>query len=86
LSYGEVGQIPGAMFKTFMSMFEGENAPKPHDIAEAVTTLVGQPKGSRAIRTVVGTAFGADKVNSDVAPVQTNVVEALGLGHLAKLA
>ncbi len=86
LSYGEVGQIPGAMFKTFMSMFEGANAPKPHDIAEAVTKLVGQPKGSRAARTVVGNAFGADKINSDVAPVQAQVVVALGLGHLAKLA
>ena len=85
-SYGEVGQIPGAMFKTFMSIFEGENAPKPHDIAEAVTKLVGQTKGSRAPRTVVGSPFGADKINGDVAPVQTQVVEGLGLGHLAKIA
>ena len=85
-SYGEVGQIPGAMFKTFMSMFEGESAPKPHDIADAVTKLVGQPKGRRAARTVVGAAFGVDKINSDVAPVQTQVVEGLGLGHLAKIA
>jgi NADP-dependent 3-hydroxy acid dehydrogenase YdfG len=85
-SYGEVGQIPGAMFKTFMSIFEGENAPKPHDIAEALTKLVGQTKGSRAARTVVGSPFGADKINSDVAPIQTQVVEGLGLGHLAKIA
>ena len=85
-SYGEVGQIPGAMFKTFMSIFEGESAPKPHDIAEAVTKLVGQTKGSRAARTVVGSPFGADKINGDVAPVQTQVVEGLGLGHLAKIA
>src|SRR5262245_16233989 len=35
-SYGEVGQIPDAMFKTFMSMFEGKDAPNPHDIAQAV--------------------------------------------------
>ena len=84
-AYGEVGQIPGALFKTFMSMFEGENAPKPHDIAEAVAKLVGQPKGSRAARTVVGSAFGADEINRDVAPVQRQVVEGLGLGHLAKI-
>jgi NADP-dependent 3-hydroxy acid dehydrogenase YdfG len=85
-SYGEVGQIPGAMFKTFMSMFQGENAPKPHDIAEAVMKLVGQPKGSRAARTVLGSPFGADQINSDVAPIQTQVVEGLGLGRLAKIA
>jgi hypothetical protein len=74
------------MFKTFMSMFEGENVPNPHDVAEAVTKLIAQPKGSRAARTVVGAAFGADKINSDIAPVQSQVVEGLGLGHLAKIA
>jgi DNA-binding HxlR family transcriptional regulator len=85
-SDGEVGQIPDAMFKTFMSRFEGEDAPNPHDVAEAVATLVGQSKGSRAARTVVGEAFGADKANEDIAPVQAQAVEALGLGHLERVA
>lgn len=35
-SYGEVGQIPDVMVKTFMSRFEGEDATNPHDITEAV--------------------------------------------------
>jgi NAD(P)-dependent dehydrogenase (short-subunit alcohol dehydrogenase family) len=77
-SYGEVGQIPDAMFKSFTSRFEGKDAPNPHDVAEAIATLVGQSKGSRAARTVVGAAFGADKANEDVAPVQAQAVEALG--------
>jgi NADP-dependent 3-hydroxy acid dehydrogenase YdfG len=85
-SYGEVGQIPDAMFVTFMSRFEGKDAPNPHDVAEAVAKLVGQSKGSRAVRTVVGAAFGSDKANEDVAPVQAKVVEALGLIHLEKIA
>jgi len=85
-SYGEVGQIPDAMFKWFMSRFEGQDAPNPHDVAEAVAKLVGQPKGSRAARTVVGAAFGSDQANEDVAPVQAKVVEALGLSHLEKIA
>jgi NADP-dependent 3-hydroxy acid dehydrogenase YdfG len=85
-SYGEIGQIPDAMFKTFMSMFQGKDAPNPHDIAEAVAKLVGQAKGSRAVRTVVGTAFGADKINADMAPVQKAVVGGLGLAHLEELA
>ena len=46
-SYGEVGQIPDAMFKSFMSRFEGEDAPNPHDVSEAVARLVDQSKGSR---------------------------------------
>src|SRR4029453_15793927 len=85
-SYGEVGRIPDAMFKTFMSMFEGKDAPNPHDVAETVANLVGQSKGSRATRTVVGAAFGSDKANEDLAPVQAKVVEALGLSHLEKIA
>ena len=85
-SYGEVGQIPDAMLQTFASTFEGEGAPNPHDIAEAVAKLVGQVRGSRATRTVVGAAYGSDKANEDIAPVQAKVVEALGLSHLEKIA
>jgi NADP-dependent 3-hydroxy acid dehydrogenase YdfG len=85
-SYGEIGEIPNAMVKTFTAMFAGKDAPNPHDVAEAVAKLVGQPKGSRAARTVVGAAFGSDKANQDVAPVQAKVVEFLGLSHLEKIA
>jgi NAD(P)-dependent dehydrogenase (short-subunit alcohol dehydrogenase family) len=85
-SYGEVGQIPDAMFKSLSSTFEGKDAPNPHDVAEAIAELVAQAKGRRAVRTVVGAPFGSDKANDDVAPVQAKVVEALGLSHLEKVA
>jgi NAD(P)-dependent dehydrogenase (short-subunit alcohol dehydrogenase family) len=85
-SYGEVGQIPDAMVKTLMASLEGKDAPNPHDVADAIAKLVGQAKGSRAVRTVVGATFGSDKANEDVAPVQAQVVEALGLSHLEKVA
>jgi NAD(P)-dependent dehydrogenase (short-subunit alcohol dehydrogenase family) len=85
-SYGEVGQIPDAMVKTLVASLEGDDAPNPHDVAEAIAKLVGQSKGSRAARTVVGEPFGSDKANEDVAPLQAQVVEALGLGHLEKVA
>jgi NAD(P)-dependent dehydrogenase (short-subunit alcohol dehydrogenase family) len=85
-SYGEVGQIPDAMFKSFTSRFEGKDAPNPHDVAEAVARLVGRSKGSRAARTIVGAAFGSDRANEDVAPVQAKAVEALGLSHLERIA
>jgi len=85
-AYGEVGEIPDAMVKTLMASLEGKNAPNPHDVGEAVAKLVGQSKGSRAARTVVGAPFGSDKANEDVAPLQAQVVEALGLSHLEKVA
>jgi NAD(P)-dependent dehydrogenase (short-subunit alcohol dehydrogenase family) len=85
-SYGEVGRIPDALFTSLASTFEGEDAPNPHDVAEAIVELVGQAKGSRPVRSVVGAPFGSDKANEDVAPVQAKVVETLGLSHLEKVA
>lgn len=80
--YGEVGEIPGAMFEHFTTLFSGSDAPKPHDIAEAITKLIATPKGGRPARTVVGTSFGADSLNDATAPVQAGTVKALGLDHL----
>lgn len=85
-AYGDVGEIPGALFKHFVTLFQSIDAPNPHDVAEAITKLVSQPKGTRPARTVVGSAFGSDTVNAQTAPVQAHVIEALGLAHLAKLA
>lgn len=85
-SYGTVGEIPGSMFEQFTATFAAPDAPNPHDVAEAIAKLVAQPKGSRAARTVVGAAFGADTLNEQIAPVQAHVLEALGLGHLGKVA
>ena len=85
-AYGAVGEIPGNLFKHFAALFQSTSAPKPHDVAEAITKLVAQPKGTRPARTVVGSAFGSDTVNAQTAPVQAHVIEALGLAHLAKLA
>jgi len=85
-AYGPIGEIPGAMFRNFTTVFQAPDAPNPHDVAEAIARLVAQPKGSRPARTVVGAAFGSDTVNEQTAPVQTHVVEALGLGHLTKVA
>ncbi len=86
VDYGAVGEIPGAMFKHFTTMFQSADAPNPHEVAEAIAKLVALPKGVRPARTVVGAAFGSDAVNEQTAPVQAHVLEALGLGHLAKIA
>jgi len=85
-SYGEVGHIPDAMVTSLTSTFEGKDAPDPHDVAEAIVKLAGQAKGSRAVRPVVGAPSGTDQANEDVAPVQSKVVEALGLSHLETVA
>jgi NADP-dependent 3-hydroxy acid dehydrogenase YdfG len=83
--YGEIADIPTAMFGHFMSVFQSASAPDPHDVAEAIRELITLPKGTRPARTVVGTAFGSDTVNAQTAPVQAHVLESLGLAHLANI-
>jgi NAD(P)-dependent dehydrogenase (short-subunit alcohol dehydrogenase family) len=85
-SYGEIGRIPDAMIESLTARFEGDDPPNPHEVAEAIAQLVGQPKGTLAPRTVVGASFGTDKANDDVATVQAQVVESLGLSHLENVA
>ncbi len=80
--YGKVGEIPGAMFQNFMTMFEASDAPNPHDVGEAISALIDTPKGQRPARTVVGTSFGADTLNDATSPVQAGTVKAIGLDHL----
>jgi short-subunit dehydrogenase len=84
-SYGEIGAIPAKMFGTFMEIFQRKNAPNPHDVPEAIAKLVGQTKGTRPARVVVGEPYGSDVVNRSVEPVQAQVIEGLGLGQLAKI-
>jgi len=84
-SYGETGEVPGKILKTFMTLFQGENAPNPQDVATAIDKIVATPAGSRPERVVVGLPFGSDAVNTAVAPIQRGVIESLGLGDLTKL-
>jgi NAD(P)-dependent dehydrogenase (short-subunit alcohol dehydrogenase family) len=83
--YGDVAQIPGKILNTFVTLFQGENAPNPQDVATAIDKIVSTPAGSRPDRVVVGLPFGSDAVNNAVAPIQRGVMESLGLGDLTKL-
>jgi NAD(P)-dependent dehydrogenase (short-subunit alcohol dehydrogenase family) len=84
-SYGKTAEVPGKVLKTFMALFQGENAPNPQDVATAIDKIVATPAGSRPDRVVVGLPFGSDAVNTAVAPIQRGVIESLGLGDLTKL-
>lgn len=84
-SYGQVADIPGKILQTFVTLFQGENAPNPQDVATAIDKIVSTPAGSRPDRVVVGPPFGSDSVNTAVAPIQRGVIESLGLGDLTKL-
>lgn len=80
--YGEVGQIPEKMVGTLVELFQSENAPDPHDVAVAIEALVGQSRGTRASRVVVGQSFGADALNDQASAVQAQLLEGMGLSQL----
>jgi len=83
-AYGELGAIPGKIEQTIADSFKGQNAPNPHEVAEAITQLVEQPNGSRPARVLVGQSFGADVMNAQSVAVQTQLLEAIGLAFLAQ--
>lgn len=83
--YGEAGAIPDKMVATLMALFASDHAPDPHDVADAIAQLVEQANGTRPSRLVVGQSFGADALNAQAASIQAQVLEGLGLAHLAEL-
>jgi NAD(P)-dependent dehydrogenase (short-subunit alcohol dehydrogenase family) len=84
-AYGEVAGIPGKILQTFGTLFQGENGPNPQDVATAIDKLVSTPAGARPDRVVVGLPFGSDAVNTAVAPIQSGLMDNLGLADLKKL-
>jgi len=84
-AYGEVAEIPGKILQTFATLFQGENRPNPQDVATAIDKLVSTPAGARPDRVVVGLPFGSDAVNTAVAPIQSGLMDNLGLADLKKL-
>jgi NADP-dependent 3-hydroxy acid dehydrogenase YdfG len=83
-AYGEVAAIPGKLLSAFEAQFKSEEAPDPHEVAEAISRLVEQPSGARPDRVIVGQAYGADLLNSQAAAVQSQVLENFALKHLGE--
>jgi NAD(P)-dependent dehydrogenase (short-subunit alcohol dehydrogenase family) len=52
------------------------------DVARAIVALANAPAGTRPLRTTVPADPATDAINAATAPVQAQVIEALGLGDL----
>ena len=83
--YGDVAQIPAKILQTFADLFQGKDAPNPTDVANAIDKVIATPAGQRPDRIVVGIPFGSDAVNAAVAPIQSGLMENLGLASLTEL-
>jgi NADP-dependent 3-hydroxy acid dehydrogenase YdfG len=83
-AYGELGAIPDKIAQTIGESFKGDNAPNPHEVAEAIASVVEQPAGTRPPRVVVGHSLGADAMNAQSTSVQAQMLDGLGLAFLAQ--
>ncbi|MGV3549586.1 SDR family oxidoreductase [Rhizobium sp.] len=83
--YGEIAEVPKAFVAYISSLFTGADAPDPHEVAEEIARLAVTPAGQRPARVVVGNGFGADAVNEAVAPIQSGMINAIGMGALETL-
>ena len=80
--YGQVAGIRDQFMAQFAQLFASAEAPDPQEVADAILRLVNTPAGQRAMRTVCGLDFGANKVNETVAPMQAAVLRALGMEQM----
>lgn len=84
ITYGEIAAIPDMVAEKVIDLFQGENAPNPHDVAGAIARLVAQPNGTRPARVIVGQPYGAEAINLQAGSIQTQLLEGFGLGRLAQ--
>ncbi len=80
--YGQLAGIRDKFISQFTELFASAEAPDPQEVADAILRLVNTPAGERAMRTVCGLDFGANKLNKTVAPMQAEVLRALGMEQM----
>ncbi|PXA86894.1 oxidoreductase [Nostoc sp. 3335mG] len=83
--YGAVADVPVAFTDYVSGLFASENAPNPHDVATTIAGLVTTPAGERPERVIVGSAFGADAANDALQPIQSQMIDGIGMEGLKAL-
>jgi NAD(P)-dependent dehydrogenase (short-subunit alcohol dehydrogenase family) len=82
--YGGIAEIREVFADTFSKFFASEQSTKPQDVADAIAMLVSTPSGRRPLRTVCGPDYGAIAINAHTAPIQAEVLRALGMPAMAE--
>jgi NAD(P)-dependent dehydrogenase (short-subunit alcohol dehydrogenase family) len=83
-SYGDVAAIPGQIKEHSNDGNDPQNPPQPQRVADAIAQLV-EATERRPLRTVVmpeGMDLGVQRLNEAVAPIQNDLLRALGMGSM----
>ena len=78
-SYGELKNIPDALFQGFGEMLSTGVVPDPKLVVDAYLSLAEAEPGSRPMRTQVGVSWGVDELNQISQPIQDSILEGLQL-------
>jgi hypothetical protein len=84
-AYGPIKDIPDQMWGGFMEKLQGDGAPNPQEIAEAVLKLIETPAGERPLRVVVDPLMGgegANSLNHATGQIQAQILEGFGMKDL----
>jgi len=77
--YGDLAALRDRFVQHFSDFFSSPSAPDAREVAEGILRLVQLPPGTRPLRTVCGSDFGANELNRLIAPFQAAVLRELGL-------
>jgi NAD(P)-dependent dehydrogenase (short-subunit alcohol dehydrogenase family) len=83
-TYGDVAAIPGHIKQHSNDGNDPQNPPRPQRVANAIAQLV-EATERRPLRTVVmpeGMDFGVERLNEAVAPIQNDLLRALGMASM----
>ncbi len=87
-SYGDMSDAPEKMMGEFGKNFEGDDAPSPQMVADAVLRVIELPRGQRPFRTVVdGLGMGDPIEKYNLAADQTTkgIYTAFGMDSMLKV-
>lgn len=87
-SYGDMAEAPNRLMEDFVKNFEGDNAPNPQMVADAVLKVINMPRGERPFRTVVdalGMGEPIEKYNDAADQTTNGIYNAFGMADMLKL-
>ncbi|GHO99375.1 short-chain dehydrogenase/reductase [Reticulibacter mediterranei] len=79
IPYGELANIPAQILHNTEAANSGPEAQDPQLVANVVADLIAQPRGTRPLRTIIGTEPGLAPVNVAKAQAQQSVLDSWGL-------
>lgn len=77
--YGELANIPAQILHNTEAANSGPEAQDPQLVANVIADLIAQPRGTRPLRTIIGSDPGLAPVNAAKVQAQQNVLEDWGL-------